>query len=61
VTPVADVYTEELFGPVLAVVRVPTLDDAIELINANPYGTALRSSVRAVTPPGGFSVVHTSG
>ncbi len=34
----ADVYTEELFGPVLAVVRVKTLDEAIELINANPYG-----------------------
>jgi malonate-semialdehyde dehydrogenase (acetylating) / methylmalonate-semialdehyde dehydrogenase len=38
VTPAAGVYTEELFGPVLAVVRVPTLDAAIELINANPYG-----------------------
>lgn len=34
----AAVYTEELFGPVLAVVRVRTLDDAIRLINANPYG-----------------------
>jgi malonate-semialdehyde dehydrogenase (acetylating)/methylmalonate-semialdehyde dehydrogenase len=34
----ADVYTEELFGPVLVVVRVRTLDEAIELINANPYG-----------------------
>lgn len=38
VAPSAEVYTEELFGPVLAVVRVRTLDDAIELINANPYG-----------------------
>ena len=36
-------YTEEIFGPVLAVVRVPTLDTAIELINANAYanGTAI--------------------
>jgi malonate-semialdehyde dehydrogenase (acetylating)/methylmalonate-semialdehyde dehydrogenase len=34
----AAVYTEELFGPVLAVVRVATLEEAIELINANPYG-----------------------
>jgi malonate-semialdehyde dehydrogenase (acetylating)/methylmalonate-semialdehyde dehydrogenase len=36
-------YTEEIFGPVLAVVRVPTLDAAIELINANAYanGTAI--------------------
>jgi malonate-semialdehyde dehydrogenase (acetylating)/methylmalonate-semialdehyde dehydrogenase len=32
------VYTEEIFGPVLSVVRVPTYDDALELVNANPYG-----------------------
>eukprot|EP01127_Copromyxa_protea_P014051 TRINITY_DN3862_c0_g1_i1.p1 TRINITY_DN3862_c0_g1~~TRINITY_DN3862_c0_g1_i1.p1 ORF type:complete len:525 (-),score=146.16 TRINITY_DN3862_c0_g1_i1:103-1677(-) len=31
-------YSEEIFGPVLSVVRVPTLDDAIELMNTNPYG-----------------------
>ena len=33
-----DIYTDEIFGPVLAVVRVNTLDDAIALVNANPYG-----------------------
>ena len=33
-----DVYTEEIFGPVLSVLRVDDVDDAIELINANPYG-----------------------
>jgi malonate-semialdehyde dehydrogenase (acetylating)/methylmalonate-semialdehyde dehydrogenase len=33
-----DVYTNEVFGPVLAVLRADTVDDAIELINANPYG-----------------------
>ncbi|MFF1736331.1 CoA-acylating methylmalonate-semialdehyde dehydrogenase [Streptomyces sp. NPDC058247] len=38
VTVEMDAYKEELFGPVLAVVRVDTLDDAIALINANPYG-----------------------
>ena len=32
------VYTDEIFGPVLIVVRVPDLDSAVELINANPYG-----------------------
>ena len=32
------VYTDEIFGPVLAVLRVPTLEAAIELVNANPYG-----------------------
>lgn len=31
-------YEEEIFGPVLAVVRVETLEDAIRVINANPYG-----------------------
>jgi malonate-semialdehyde dehydrogenase (acetylating)/methylmalonate-semialdehyde dehydrogenase len=38
VTPEMSVYTDEIFGPVLTVLRVPTLDAAIELINANPYG-----------------------
>ncbi|XP_046582024.1 LOW QUALITY PROTEIN: probable methylmalonate-semialdehyde dehydrogenase [acylating], mitochondrial [Haliotis rubra] len=31
-------YTEEIFGPVLVSMEVDTLDDAIELVNANPYG-----------------------
>ncbi|NKG21611.1 CoA-acylating methylmalonate-semialdehyde dehydrogenase [Paeniglutamicibacter terrestris] len=31
-------YTEEIFGPVLAIVRVATLAEAIEVVNANPYG-----------------------
>jgi malonate-semialdehyde dehydrogenase (acetylating)/methylmalonate-semialdehyde dehydrogenase len=38
VTTDMSVYTDEIFGPVLAVLRVPTLDAAIDLINANPYG-----------------------
>ncbi|WP_067698870.1 CoA-acylating methylmalonate-semialdehyde dehydrogenase [Nocardia jejuensis] len=32
------VYTDEIFGPVLSVVRVDTYDEALALINANPYG-----------------------
>jgi len=32
------VYREEIFGPVLSVLRVATLDDAIALVNSNPYG-----------------------
>jgi malonate-semialdehyde dehydrogenase (acetylating)/methylmalonate-semialdehyde dehydrogenase len=32
------VYREEIFGPVLVVLRVATLDDAIALVNRNPYG-----------------------
>jgi len=38
VTPQMDVYQQEVFGPVLSVVRAANVDEAIELINANPYG-----------------------
>ena len=38
VTPDMEIYREEIFGPVLSVVRVPTYDDAVALINANEYG-----------------------
>jgi len=31
-------YDDEIFGPVLSVVRVPSYDDAVALVNANPYG-----------------------
>ena len=43
VTPEMAIYRDEIFGPVLCVVRVDTLDEAIDLINANPYanGTAI--------------------
>ncbi|GGP67049.1 CoA-acylating methylmalonate-semialdehyde dehydrogenase [Saccharothrix coeruleofusca] len=32
------VYRDEIFGPVLSVLRVPTYDEALEVVNANPYG-----------------------
>lgn len=38
VKPEMSVYTDEIFGPVLSVLRVDTYDEALELINANPYG-----------------------
>jgi malonate-semialdehyde dehydrogenase (acetylating)/methylmalonate-semialdehyde dehydrogenase len=38
VTPEMDVYTEEIFGPVLSVLRAGTVEEAIALVNANPYG-----------------------
>src|SRR4051794_26308469 len=38
VSPTMDVYKEEIFGPVLSVLRAGTVDEAIDLINANPYG-----------------------
>ncbi|MCK6210646.1 CoA-acylating methylmalonate-semialdehyde dehydrogenase [Georgenia sp. EYE_87] len=38
VTPGMSVYTDEIFGPVLSVVRVGSYEEALEIINANPYG-----------------------
>ena len=38
VTPEMSVYTDEIFGPVLSVVRAEHYEDAIKLINDNPYG-----------------------
>ncbi|MCX2964489.1 CoA-acylating methylmalonate-semialdehyde dehydrogenase [Gordonia aquimaris] len=38
VTPDMSIYTDEIFGPVLSVVRVDSYDEALELINSNPYG-----------------------
>ena len=38
VTTDMDIYKEEIFGPVLCCVFVDSLDEAIELINNNPYG-----------------------
>jgi len=38
VKPEMKCYTEEIFGPVLVTLSVDTLDDAINLINNNPYG-----------------------
>ena len=43
VTPEMTIYRDEIFGPVLVVVRAESLAEAIALINANPYanGTAI--------------------
>ncbi|MGW3569116.1 CoA-acylating methylmalonate-semialdehyde dehydrogenase [Streptomyces sp. NPDC000941] len=38
VTTTMSCYTDEIFGPVLSVLRVDSYDEALELINANPYG-----------------------
>ena len=38
VTPSMTVYTDEIFGPVLSVVRVDTYDEGIELIASNRWG-----------------------
>ncbi|MFN2319280.1 MAG: CoA-acylating methylmalonate-semialdehyde dehydrogenase [Dermatophilaceae bacterium] len=38
VTPGMSVYDDEIFGPVLSVVRVDSYDEGLQLINDNPYG-----------------------
>jgi malonate-semialdehyde dehydrogenase (acetylating)/methylmalonate-semialdehyde dehydrogenase len=38
VTQEMDAYRDEIFGPVLSVVRVDTYDEALRLVNDNPYG-----------------------
>lgn len=38
VTPEMEIYKNEIFGPVLCVINVPTLEDAIALINDNQFG-----------------------
>jgi malonate-semialdehyde dehydrogenase (acetylating) / methylmalonate-semialdehyde dehydrogenase len=38
VRPDMEIYREEIFGPVLSVMRAGTVEEAIDLINANPYG-----------------------
>ena len=41
VKPGMRVYDDEIFGPVLSVVRVATYDDAVALVNSNPYGNGV--------------------
>ncbi len=38
VTPAMDAYKDEIFGPVLSITRVKTYEEAVTLINDNPYG-----------------------
>jgi malonate-semialdehyde dehydrogenase (acetylating) / methylmalonate-semialdehyde dehydrogenase len=41
VKPGMRLYDDEIFGPVLGVVRVATFDEAVALVNANPYGNGV--------------------
>jgi malonate-semialdehyde dehydrogenase (acetylating) / methylmalonate-semialdehyde dehydrogenase len=38
VTPKMKIYTTEIFGPVMVIVGVDTLDEAIAIVNDNPFG-----------------------
>jgi malonate-semialdehyde dehydrogenase (acetylating)/methylmalonate-semialdehyde dehydrogenase len=41
VTPDMSIYNDEIFGPVLSVVRVATYDEALQLVNANTYANGV--------------------
>jgi malonate-semialdehyde dehydrogenase (acetylating)/methylmalonate-semialdehyde dehydrogenase len=41
VTPEMSAYTDEIFGPVLSVLRVPSYEAAVQLVNDSPYGNGV--------------------
>ena len=41
VTPSMSIYTDEIFGPILSVVRAESYADALALVNSNPYGNGV--------------------
>jgi len=41
VKPEMDVYKDEIFGPVLGITRVETYEEAVRLVNENPYGNGV--------------------
>ena len=47
VTPTMKIYQEEIFGPVLCCVRVDTVEQAIELINAHQFGNGVSCYTRS--------------
>jgi malonate-semialdehyde dehydrogenase (acetylating) / methylmalonate-semialdehyde dehydrogenase len=51
VTPDMSVATEEIFGPVISIMRTNTIDEALAIENANPYGNA----ASVFTQNGGFA------
>jgi len=61
VGPDMSIYTDEIFGPVLSVLRVPSYDAALELVNSNPYATAPPSSPTTAALPGGSRTRSRSG
>jgi len=47
VTPEMRIYREEIFGPVLCVVRVPDFEAAVSLVNAHEYGNGVAIFTRS--------------
>src|SRR5260370_4349801 len=55
VKPEMRIYQEEIFGPVLAVVRVPDFEDAVKLVNDHEYGNGLAVFTRDADAARGFT------
>ena len=55
VTPDMSVYTDEIFGPVLCVVRAETYDEALAVVNGNPYANGTAIFTATAVRPGGSS------
>ena len=51
-------YREEIFGPVLVCLSVPTMDDAISLINANEYGNGVAIFTRSGSSAGRYQLLY---
>ncbi|KAI9755936.1 MAG: Methylthioribulose-1-phosphate dehydratase [Chaenotheca gracillima] len=54
-------YTEEIFGPVLVCLNVPTLEDSIKLINDNPYGNGVAVFTSSGSAAGHFTKAIEAG
>jgi malonate-semialdehyde dehydrogenase (acetylating)/methylmalonate-semialdehyde dehydrogenase len=61
VTPGMRVYREEIFGPVLCVVRAEDHDEALRLVNENPYGNGVAVFTRSGSAARWFSSEVTAG
>ena len=56
-----DIYQDEIFGPVLSVLRVPSLEKALELVNGNPYGNGAAIFTESGVAANIFSAEVTAG
>jgi hypothetical protein len=49
VTPQMSCYTDEIFGPVLSVLRAPSYETAVDLVNGSPYGNGVGTALQVVS------------
>ena len=61
VTPEMELYKQEIFGPVLSVVRAKDSDEAIKLVNSNPYANGAAIFTRSGSAAHRFQDEITAG